>query len=170
MNKAELIRSLRGKPRFAVVGSSLAIVAAGVSGCGIGDSSQAADANQPSASNQQGQGQGQGARPQLSSDQKAQLKKFRDCMKQHGVDVPDFSNGPPEGGPPAGFDPTSSKFRSAIQACGQYAPQGGPPGGAGGPPGGGGPPGMGDSQGGSSQGGAGGGATGPPGGYGQSSQ
>jgi hypothetical protein len=145
----------RGRIRWAVLGSSLALAAAGVAGCGSDGDATAANAN--ANAGQQGNG-AQGSRPNLSSDQKAQLKKFRDCMKQKGVDLPDFGRGgPPQGGPPAGFDPTSSKFRSAIQKCGQYAPQGGPPGGQGsqgGPPGGtggapgGGPPGFGGDSGG----------------------
>ncbi len=130
-----VVWSRRGRLRLAVLGSSLALAAAGAAGCGVGGDGETANADQRSSSN----GQGQGARPQPSADQKAQFKKFRDCMKKNGVDLPDFTNGPPQGGPPAGVDPSSSKFQSAIQACGQYAPQGGGPG-AGGPPGGGGPP------------------------------
>jgi hypothetical protein len=143
----------RGRIRWAVLGSSLALAAAGVAGCG-GDG----DATAANAANQQSN-QAQGAPPNLSADQRSQLKKRRDCMKKNGVDLPDFErSGPPQGGPPAGFDPSSSKFRSAIQKCGQYAPQGGPPG-AGGPPSAGGPPGASGAQGGGPPGFDGSGAT-----------
>ncbi|HEY1356906.1 MAG TPA: hypothetical protein VGF21_01245 [Thermoleophilaceae bacterium] len=144
-----LVWNRKGRLRLAVVGSSLALAAAGVAGCGTGGDSQVASVGGQAGPNQQGQapGQGQvpgqGAQGQPTADQQAQFKKFRDCMKKHGVDLPDFSNGPPQGGPPSGFDPTSSKFRSAIQACSKYRPQGVGPGSGGGPPGGDGPPGVG---------------------------
>jgi hypothetical protein len=108
--------------RTAVLGSTLAIAAVGLAACGSSSAPPAATA-----------GAGQNGRPQISSDQQARFKKFRDCMSSHGVKLPDLSkSGPPSGGPPAGVNPGSSTFQSAIQACRQYAPQmgGGPPGGS----------------------------------------
>lgn len=154
-----IVWSRRGRIRLAVLGSSAVLAAGAVAGCGSGTDTQAANANGPAGQGQNGQSQG--GPPQPTSDQREQLKKFRDCMKKNGVDLPDIgSGGPPQGGPPAGVDPSSSKFRSAIQACAQYRPQGGPPGGGppsgsggtGGPPGMGGPP-SGSAGGSSSQGG-----------------
>jgi hypothetical protein len=109
----------------------LAMVAGALAACGTSGSGQTASAGAQA-------GPGGGGRPQLGADQQAQFAKFRNCMKQHGVDLPDLSRGgPPSGGPPGGVDPTSSKFRSAIRACRGSAPRMGPPGGFGGaPPGG----------------------------------
>src|SRR4051794_1061149 len=84
-----------GRVRLAVIGSALALAAGGVAGCGSADGTPEADANQRSASNQQGRS----APPQVSGDEQSRMKKFRDCMKKNGVDVPDLSSGPPQGGP-----------------------------------------------------------------------
>jgi hypothetical protein len=51
--------------------------------------------------------------------------KFAQCMREHGVNIPD----PEPGKPPAiRFDQTTSqeKVEAAMQACRQYAPNGGP--------------------------------------------
>ena len=56
------------------------------------------------------------------------IAAFASCMKQHGVDLPKPQAG--SSGPPAGFDPTSTKFRAAMSACRSTMPSGGPPGGA----------------------------------------
>jgi hypothetical protein len=127
-----LVWSRKGQIRLAVVGSSAVLAAAAVAGCG-GDSEAAA--------NRESNG-GQGGQPQLPAEQRDRVQKFRDCMEENGVDLPDLSDGPPQGGPPPGIDPMSSEFRSAIQECGQLAPRpggmhgppGGPPGGKDGPP------------------------------------
>jgi hypothetical protein len=48
----------------------------------------------------------------------AAFQKFSSCLKSHGVALP---NGPPVQG--QGPNPNSSKFREAMNACKQYAPQ-----------------------------------------------
>jgi hypothetical protein len=61
--------------------------------------------------------------------------KFSACMRQHGVDVPNFTPGQ---GPPAGgqrLNRNTPKFQAAQKACADLRPQrpgGGGPGGAGG--------------------------------------
>jgi hypothetical protein len=60
--------------------------------------------------------------------------KFSQCMRQHGVDLPDpqmSSDGNGiimQGGPGGGIDPSSKTFQDAQHACQQYF---GPPGGKG---------------------------------------
>lgn len=64
-----------------------------------------------------------------------QFVKFRACMREQGVDLPDFEPGE---GPPAGggeIDPDDPEIQEAREACEDELPQGGPggPGGFGGP-------------------------------------
>jgi len=79
-----------------------------------------------------------------SSTAAGDTKAFTDCLKKHGVDLPEGFGGGPGGGtsggpppeaggagtPPAGFDP--AKMQEAQKACQSLAPEGGF-GGAGGP-------------------------------------
>jgi hypothetical protein len=88
--------------------------------------------------------------PQISEEQQQEfqdtLLEFAQCMREHGVDVPDpdFSGGGGGffgggGGGNGGIDPDDPDFQAAQEACGdilQNAGFGGGPGG-GGPPGGG---------------------------------
>lgn len=83
-------------------------------------------------------------RANLSPQQRAQLQqqlvKFAQCMRSHGVNVPDptfNNNGTPGGG--FGFrgqfrstDRNSPAFQSALKACQSLRPKFGPGGGAGG--------------------------------------
>ncbi|HXA28402.1 MAG TPA: hypothetical protein VN193_06610 [Candidatus Angelobacter sp.] len=59
--------------------------------------------------------------------------KFAQCMRQHGVDMPDPKQQGSGGimqAAPSGVDPSSKTFQDAQNACQQYF---GPPGGKGGP-------------------------------------
>jgi hypothetical protein len=81
-----------------------------------------------------------GAPPTLSPEQLDALRAFTQCMRDHGVDVPD----PDPNSPAFGFlrggriDPNNPNFRSAMDACRDKLPfgRGGPggPGGAGASP------------------------------------
>jgi hypothetical protein len=69
--------------------------------------------------------------PQLSEEQKDQMLEFAQCMREHGVDMPDpqFDDGNGRfsarmGGD--GLDPTSPEFQDAQEACGEIL--GGAPG------------------------------------------
>ena len=84
--------------------------------------------------------------PQQRAQFQQQLVKFAECMRSHGIDIPDPQfNGPGPGG--FGFrrafrsiDRNSPAFQSALSACRSLRPRfgrGGPGGGP--PPGGGGP-------------------------------
>lgn len=73
---------------------------------------------------------------EISEEDMAELRdqfvQFRDCMRDQGVDVPDFEPGE---GPPAGgsqIDPDDPEIQEAQEACQDELPQGGP-GGFGGP-------------------------------------
>ncbi len=106
----------------------IVVIAVLLSGCGGSDS--------PTTSFSQGGGppgfaQGGGA---LGGANPAALRRFTDCMKKQGVQIP---SGPPgEGAPPSGIAPQSgqppsgqprvfgsAKARRAAQACQQYLPQ-----------------------------------------------
>lgn len=52
------------------------------------------------------------------------FQKFRQCMKDEGVDIPDFEpgNGPPPIGR-GGFDPDDPDFQEAAKACEDVAPR-----------------------------------------------
>jgi hypothetical protein len=64
--------------------------------------------------------------------------KFSSCMRQHGVDLPNFTPG--QGPPPAAqrLNRNTPKFKAAQEACRKLLPQGGRFGGGGPGPGGGG--------------------------------
>jgi hypothetical protein len=60
-----------------------------------------------------------------------QLTKFAQCMREHGIPIPDpqvSSDGAVQikSGDPGAIDPGSDQFQQAEQACKQYAPKGGP--------------------------------------------
>ena len=72
---------------------------------------------------------------------RADTSAFTSCLEEHGVELPDQNSQPPQGAPPSqgGQPPSgpvpggqmSQTFRKALEACQQYAPQGGqfaPPG------------------------------------------
>ena len=69
------------------------------------------------------------AQPQGGVDRE-DFEAFRDCLTDHGVDVP---AGAPEGGPPTGFDPGDEANRKALSNCRDELPEGVAP--TGGPPG-----------------------------------
>jgi hypothetical protein len=62
--------------------------------------------------------------PTAASNGQDQLLKWAQCMRQHGVDVPDPVNGRIvfHGNRP---DPNSSQFQAAQNACKRYQPNGG---------------------------------------------
>jgi hypothetical protein len=56
--------------------------------------------------------------------------KFAQCMREHGIDVPDPSADGGitiQGGGPGHVDPTGSKFTDAQKTCGKYLDAGGKP-------------------------------------------
>jgi hypothetical protein len=74
-----------------------------------------------------------------SADPRQAMLRFAQCMRQHGVDVPDpngngaitihsesggSASGPQSG--PAAMDPNSPTFQAAQTACQKYMPNGGP--------------------------------------------
>ena len=68
-----------------------------------------------------------GPPPELSDEQRQQLEKFRSCMKENGVDLPE----PPQPGEKGMFErpaPPSEdeikKMRSAHEACEELQPEG----------------------------------------------
>jgi hypothetical protein len=69
------------------------------------------------------------AQPQGGVDRE-DFEAFRDCLADHGVDVP---AGAPEGGPPTGFDPGDEANQKALSNCVDELPEGVAP--TGGPPG-----------------------------------
>lgn len=98
------VRALRGFAACALAGS----IAVGVSACGSAGSSAAASAGGGTASS--------------SGSQTSSRVKFAECMRSHGVDVPDPSStgGPGPGGAGAqAFQKAqaSPNFQSAIKAC-----------------------------------------------------
>ena len=96
-----------------------------LAGCGgssqvVGDNGD--NSNQSSRQFQGGQGpQGGGPGGMNTAD----MKKLQSCLKKQGVELPDRGSGSPPGGAGAG-----SIDRSAMEACSQYMPSGGPPGAA----------------------------------------
>ncbi len=101
-------------------------------GCGGGGGSDTSDSGSSNGSNQQGA--------------RGQTAELRDCLKQHGIELPEGA-GPGGGQPPAGGQPPpdgefpppgsgqngqgppqgldNSKMRKALQECGADAPRGG---------------------------------------------
>jgi hypothetical protein len=66
-------------------------------------------------------GCGAGSTPAATQNSDDQMVKYAQCMRQHGIDVPDPKNGHLEvrgsGGPG-----TEAKLDAATQACEKYAP------------------------------------------------
>jgi hypothetical protein len=72
--------------------------------------------------------------PPISADQEKKMKeaalKNAQCMRDHGIDMPDpqFGEGgriqQRIGGPGSNLDPTSPKFQNAMKACQKEAPGG----------------------------------------------
>jgi len=61
-----------------------------------------------------------GVRPQLDAAQQEQLRQFAQCMRDHGVDMPDpdpNGGGFGMGNGNAPFDQDDPKFRKAFEAC-----------------------------------------------------
>jgi len=110
----------RQRIAVAVAGSVLALAVSALAGCG----GTAAEQNVASAS-------GGGASPAASGSAPAtdpdQARKFAQCMRENGV--PDF----PDPNADGQFDPgqfgdataDQDKFRTATQACREFAPNGG---------------------------------------------
>jgi hypothetical protein len=125
-----LFWSRRGRIRLAVIGSAVALAAGAAAGCGTSDQ------NSSASDGEERFGQRALGPPELTASERARFRKFRDCLSEHGVELPepgrDGARG--DGGPPPGLDPGDSELQAAMAECGEYAPQGGPPGGA--PPGG----------------------------------
>ena len=101
-----------------------------------------------------------GGPPGMNGEMRAQFEKFRSCLKEHGVDLPDpgqepqggdAQGQPGQGRPPQGQPPgINDEDQKAFAACRKLMPTRpeGAPGGNGGPPAGGPPtgPGPGDSM------------------------
>jgi hypothetical protein len=79
------------------------------------------------------------AKATSSSDPRQAMLRFAQCMRQHGVDIPDpngngaitvqgdaggSSSGPQSG--PGSVDPNSPTFQAAQTACQKFMPSGGP--------------------------------------------
>ena len=64
-----------------------------------------------------------GVPPSMSPEQQEQLRQFAQCMRDHGVDMPDPdpNNGglriSQSGGPAAGMGPDDPTFKAAQEAC-----------------------------------------------------
>ena len=105
--------------------AALMLTAGVIAGCG-GDADGRASAD--GASHDMAAGPAQGG--------PAGIEKFRACLNEQGVELPDRSSGgPPPGGGMSGERP-SDKVKKAFAACQHELPEGvGPPaGGSGGPP------------------------------------
>ena len=81
---------------------------------------------------------------QTKAPRRTQFQAFANCLRDHGIDLPQRGQGgpPSQGSPPPrsgsgapGFNPQDPNVRKALQACRDKLPQGDGPGG--GPPGGG---------------------------------
>ncbi|HEY4028490.1 MAG TPA: hypothetical protein VGO86_18835 [Candidatus Dormibacteraeota bacterium] len=61
--------------------------------------------------------------PPPNAQQLDKAVKYAQCMRQHGINLPDpDSNGSSEITRSSGIDPNSTQFQQAQQACKQYAP------------------------------------------------
>jgi hypothetical protein len=67
-----------------------------------------------------------GEAPQLTPEEEEALLAFTECMRENGIDMPDFQTGgggirigPGEGEEPA-FDPRSDEFQAAQEACREH--------------------------------------------------
>jgi len=119
-----LVWCRRGRVRVAILGSAVALAAGGAAGCGSGDPSPSASGEAQRAG-QQGLGP-----PQLSASEQERFRRFRNCLSEQGVELPEAGGDRPpgEGGPPPGLESGDSKLQGAMAECAQYAPSGGPPG------------------------------------------
>jgi hypothetical protein len=82
---------------------------------------------------------GQGNGPGMDPATQEALLKFSACMRDHGIDMPDpqfdgnggamLRLGGPDGAAGPAFDPTSSEFKTAEDACRHLMPGGGKDGG-----------------------------------------
>jgi hypothetical protein len=64
-------------------------------------------------------GDGDGGPGQLTPEQEEQMLAFAECMREHGIDVPDPGAGGSRGGfAAADIDPQSPEFQAAMDACG----------------------------------------------------
>ncbi len=65
---------------------------------------------------------------QLDPEQEEAMLKFTECMREHGIDMPDFGGGAVRIGPGEGegeedlpdFDPMSDEFQAAQEACREH--------------------------------------------------
>lgn len=120
------MRSSRLATLALTLGAAAALLGAGTA-CGKADSNDGiATAN--------------GSRPEVSpsasasaADRTEQLRQFAQCMRDHGVDVPDpesgriFVPGGGGGGGARGFDRDNPAFAEALTACRDKLPNGGEP-------------------------------------------
>jgi hypothetical protein len=67
-------------------------------------------------------GCGSGSKPAATQNPNDQMVKFAQCMRQHGINVPDPKNGHLEVSGSGGAG-TKAKVDAAIQACQKYAPK-----------------------------------------------
>jgi hypothetical protein len=119
-----LVWCRRGRIRVAILGSAVALAAGGAAGCGSDDQSPSAS-GEAQRSGQQAQGP-----PQLSASEQERFRRFRDCLSEHDVELPEPGGDRPpgDGGPPPGLESRGSKLQAAMAECARYAPTGGPPG------------------------------------------
>ena len=70
--------------------------------------------------------------PELTPEQEEAFLAFTECMREHGIDMPDFGTGGAVrigSGEEPGFDPRSEEFQAADEACREHLdglPGGGP--------------------------------------------
>jgi hypothetical protein len=69
------------------------------------------------------------ARPSTSANRQAQLLQYAQCMREHGVDMPDpvDNSGQVVITMPSGAAQNDSRVKAAMQACQQFLPNGGAP-------------------------------------------
>src|SRR5688572_208984 len=75
----------------------------------------------------EGFGAGPGDGPELSEEQQQAFLDFAECMREHGIDMPDpqfdgggVTIGPPDEGEGPAFDPGSEEFQLAEEACSEH--------------------------------------------------
>jgi hypothetical protein len=106
--------------RRAMVVALLAVLVGLVAGCGRGT-------HAPGVATAGG-GKGASPKPTASADPEQQRREFSQCMREHGIDLPDPdpNGGPVTIGKSAGphDDADAAKMDAAIKACQQYMPTG----------------------------------------------
>jgi hypothetical protein len=113
------------------IGAAVAVLgaAAGCAKANAGDGIASANGTHPKASNSPSAAPG---------DRVEQLRAFAQCMRDHGVDVPDpeqgrifvprgGTGGGGGGGGAPGFNPSDPTFQAAMTACRDKLPNGGEP-------------------------------------------